>query len=641
MKKNNPKKILLLLQLLLISSYLTAQTIYYVDASKPNNSGIGLSWANAKRNLQDAIDIATAGDQIWVKAGIYHPDEGTGLTNDDRNSYFNLKTDVKIYGSFVGTETSLTQRINNINSLTSILSGEIQQDANATNNAYHVINAIDLSANTILDGFKIRLGYADEGSNFRNSGGGIYIDAQTQVSNSLKVFNCVFQNNYSAHQGGAVNMIASSGKTINCTFKNTHFYDNSAGFDGGGVFASAIMGSNLSSFEDCIFNGNRANSGGAMHIYANSNGIASLSIMSVVFEDNFANSDAGALSNYVASGSSNTKILLGTFTNNYSGGNGGAIFSIAQQGSNNLEIKNTLFNGNKTVTTHSGGAVYILSDHALFMNNTIINKCHFDANEAGYGGGVAYASLKGIITSYIYQSLFTKNKADNGAAVDSYVELGTTNENLINCTITENIANVGTAVETYEYSTGVSNLLAVNSIIWGNTNAPGYGDVYLDTNTDTLHNCLIGNSSCSAAGQGNCVNNIFNENPIFENPTGNNYTLQATSPAINTGMVNASTAGLGTTDLGSQPRIIQTMDIGAYEFGCPIITWLGGTSSNWGTASNWNTNTVPTNITVVIIGSDTTFQPKVTGIYDCKTVIAKTGASVTVMSGSTLNVSGQ
>src|SRR4051812_26701797 len=92
---------------------------------KANASGAndGTSWANAYTKLQDALTTAASGNQIWVAAGTYYPDKGAGLTDNDVNLSFNLKSGVAIYGGLVGTETQLSER--NWQTNVSILSGDI------------------------------------------------------------------------------------------------------------------------------------------------------------------------------------------------------------------------------------------------------------------------------------------------------------------------------------------------------------------------------------------------------------------------------------------------------------------------------------------------------------------------------------
>ena len=51
---------------------------FYADASRPDDSGDGASWATAKRTLQAAVDLAEEGDVVWVAAGRY--DEGFRVT---------------------------------------------------------------------------------------------------------------------------------------------------------------------------------------------------------------------------------------------------------------------------------------------------------------------------------------------------------------------------------------------------------------------------------------------------------------------------------------------------------------------------------------------------------------------------------
>jgi hypothetical protein len=93
--------------------------------ARPDNTGEGRSWATAKKDVQNAINLALAGDQVWVRAGTYKPTQappncwGCGV----RDYTFFVKDGVKLYGGFAGTETSLTQR--NMAANTTTLSGEI------------------------------------------------------------------------------------------------------------------------------------------------------------------------------------------------------------------------------------------------------------------------------------------------------------------------------------------------------------------------------------------------------------------------------------------------------------------------------------------------------------------------------------
>ena len=69
-----------ILSLLLGFSQLSSATTYYVDASKTDNSESGTSWATSKKDIQNAIDLATAGDQVWIKAGVYYPNASPNMT---------------------------------------------------------------------------------------------------------------------------------------------------------------------------------------------------------------------------------------------------------------------------------------------------------------------------------------------------------------------------------------------------------------------------------------------------------------------------------------------------------------------------------------------------------------------------------
>lgn len=114
----------------------------YVDADA-TGTGDGSSWADAYTKLQDALQAARTNgqdDAVWVAAGTYYPDEGGSATDDDRTTSFEITSGIDLRGHFSGDEDSPEDRALGREAPKTILSGEIQQDANMTNNAYTVLH---------------------------------------------------------------------------------------------------------------------------------------------------------------------------------------------------------------------------------------------------------------------------------------------------------------------------------------------------------------------------------------------------------------------------------------------------------------------------------------------------------------------
>src|SRR4051812_31227865 len=93
----------------------SAAQIIYVNQNAPANSSTnGTSWANAYRELRDALNnpslnpVAGNPVEIWVAKGTYLP-APAGSTN--RAATFLLKSHLRILGGFKGTETNDTQRL--------------------------------------------------------------------------------------------------------------------------------------------------------------------------------------------------------------------------------------------------------------------------------------------------------------------------------------------------------------------------------------------------------------------------------------------------------------------------------------------------------------------------------------------------
>jgi len=115
----------ILLRLLLFSLPFVCQAErFYVDHSV-EESGDGSTWANAFQQLQDALDqtVSGRGDEVWIAAGTYYPDEGANVTDADRDATFLLKDEVSLLGGFEAGATSLDDRDFEVNR--TILSGEI------------------------------------------------------------------------------------------------------------------------------------------------------------------------------------------------------------------------------------------------------------------------------------------------------------------------------------------------------------------------------------------------------------------------------------------------------------------------------------------------------------------------------------
>lgn len=213
-------------------------------------SNDGSSWADAFRDLQDALDDAIAGEEIWVASGVYKPETGTNPL-----ATFLLRNGVSVYGGFVGDETERSER--SWQAHVTILSGDINNSGDSNGNAYHVVTGNGTDNTTVLDGLRIQGGYAT-GSDPHNRGGGVY-----NSNGSPTLSNVVITGN-SADIGGGMYNYNSSPVLINVSF-----IGNSASSYGGGV--ANEIGSNPV-LNHVSFSGNHAGTGGGgMDNYNDSN----------------------------------------------------------------------------------------------------------------------------------------------------------------------------------------------------------------------------------------------------------------------------------------------------------------------------------------------------------------------------------
>lgn len=97
-----------------------------------------------------------------------------------------------------------------------------------------------------------------------------------------------------------------------------------------------------------------------------------------------------------------------------------------------------------------------------------------------------------------------------------------------------------------------------------------------------------------------------------------------------------------TTDYSGATRA-STPTMGAIE-GQIVVTWIGGTSTNWSTTTNWTQSKVPVGVQNVTIPSGTTYSPHITtdpaSYSSCNNLTIASGAVLTIDAGKSLAVYG-
>src|SRR5690606_29174795 len=181
-----------------------------------------------------------------------------------------LQSNVKLYGGFNGTETSITDR--DFRNNTTILSGDLQGNddsvlefANATrnDNSYNIITVI--GNNTTIDGFTISDAHANGAT--QKSGGAIF---KSFTVGNLEIYNCIIKNNVAVEAAAGVFARYEANGTLKV--HHTVFKNNLAAY--GSAFYSYTGVNFTANIEllNSLFHGNIAKDGGAGLGYAGSAG---------------------------------------------------------------------------------------------------------------------------------------------------------------------------------------------------------------------------------------------------------------------------------------------------------------------------------------------------------------------------------
>ncbi len=248
------------------------------------------------------------------------------------------------------------------------------------------------------------------------------------------------------------------------------------------------------------------------------------------------------------------------------GGNGGA--GIAIWGGNPI-IENNIIRNNHT-HDGQGGAILIYANDSAAVNPggalMIVQNLIYGNQAGGGGGALAFNGYPGAVSIYIANNTIVDNTFPTGEGGDS-------NDYAVSQIYSGDYAYDGTSVA------------LVNNIIAGNTTQPaiqcGWGIDAADESEQPIfdHNLLL--NSGGPIFTSNCVDvsakyGNITANPLFVNQSGNDYHLQAGSPAINAGNTSVlqSLAANGldlTTDFDGNPRVADATGFAVAVTGYPVI----------------------------------------------------------------------
>jgi hypothetical protein len=235
----------------------------YVNKHLKSGNGSGNSWANAAKELADALYAAQSNtniEQIWVAQATYIPfntTEDNSLGNGKRNNAFLLVKDVQLYGGFPADANDTEHNVlssRNWKQYPVVLSGDIGVAGDSSDNCHHVVVSAGDAGNAGLDGFVIAEGNADNHQTIfvngqiveHTNGGGFY-----GYASSPFIRNTVIRNNRSERYGGGIFCNNNS----NPSLSNLIIRKNRATEHGGGlaVYSSSPVLTNITLTDNVAF----------------------------------------------------------------------------------------------------------------------------------------------------------------------------------------------------------------------------------------------------------------------------------------------------------------------------------------------------------------------------------------------------
>ncbi|MGN6554773.1 MAG: choice-of-anchor Q domain-containing protein [Verrucomicrobiota bacterium] len=216
-----------------------------MDINNANAAPPYTTWASAATTIQEAIDLADIGDQIWVTNGIYETGGRAiyGLTNR------------------IALTKAITVQSVNGPAVTIIKGYQIPSSTNGAS----AVRCAYLTNGSALTGFTLQ-GGATGTAVGATDGGGIWCE-----STNAFITNCVLVSNSANVSGGGTY----KGTLVNCMLTNNAALFGSGGGSSGSILKRCILLGNVAlssgggayggNLENCIVIGNRAQNGGGMY----------------------------------------------------------------------------------------------------------------------------------------------------------------------------------------------------------------------------------------------------------------------------------------------------------------------------------------------------------------------------------------
>jgi len=587
-------RIALLLGLWMSPCVLTAKIIYVDSRAPGTGDDAGTTWEDAYLCLQNALEVAQAGDEIRVARGVYQPDRRmvfprTGLppldiqASGSVDDSFVLPEGVVIRGGYAGARSPNPDA--RVSPYRSILSGDLLgNDPDLSNldsqtlesfvmhlalrdNSRTVVTATGVSSQTVLDGFTITAGHCEGGTpgssprsrsgtivpspTAQTDGAGAFIDSGSPV-----FIRCVFSHNtilpYTDVGAGGAGVAM---RNSSATFQECTFEENLAiGYDGYGYGGAVLICEGAPQFTTCTFQNNSVGGAGCAG-GAVASTLSDFVLTECTFVGNHAIYAADTVRAMNSAGGAVYCIEHGhptmadcLFEGN-SASEGGAVHL---DGDGEATVIGCTFLANEATDIGRGGAVYNSSNCTGNLDG-----CRFLGNTANGWGGALYA--KGAPT--VVSCLFSGNSAVRGAGI--YAEIYALPV-VVNCTFSNNVA----AEEGGAFCSIVGTTRFSNCILWGN--APQ--EIRSDTGGLQIDHSDV--QGLGLSSQGN-----IDANPRFQDPLGadaiagtldDDLRLSAGSPCLDAGD-DAALPAFATTDLDGLERVVGgRVDMGAYEFSGPL-----------------------------------------------------------------------